>query len=76
MIDPETRELGRQIVDLTVRQRAEIEQLRAENAKLTRWLIEAFDALEAIDSELVIGGHLQEMIDCALAPRMNGAKLS
>lgn len=34
-----------------------------------RFLIDALDALEAIDSEIVLTGHLKELVDCALAAR-------
>lgn len=34
-----------------------------------QFLIDALDALEAIDSEIVLPGHLKELVDCALAAR-------
>ncbi|MCK1543332.1 hypothetical protein IVB12_15560 [Bradyrhizobium sp. 179] len=34
-----------------------------------RFLIDALDALEAIDSEIVLTGHMKELVDCALAAR-------
>lgn len=34
-----------------------------------RFLIDALDALEAINSEIVLTGHLKELVDCALAAR-------
>jgi len=34
-----------------------------------RFLIDALDALEAIDSEITLTGHLKELVDCALAAR-------
>lgn len=65
MVDPQMRELGRKVVDEAIR-------LKKENAMLKRFLIEALDALEAVDSEILLTGHIKEMVDCALAPRLSG----
>lgn len=43
---------------------------QAEELSSVRYhLAETLDALEAIDSEIVLTGHLKELVDCSLAVR-------
>lgn len=47
-------------------------QRTTDLAPVRRFLIDALDALEVIDSEISLTGHLKEMVECALAARNAG----
>jgi len=47
----------------------DLPKCQREVEPLRRFLVAALDALEAIDSEIALCGHLKELVDCALAAR-------